>query len=225
MDQQRHLALFARFPSPGKCKTRLIPRLGKEGASSFALAALTDLMHLFKKAACHKTLFYTPAAARWEVSAFLQHESLVSSWDIHPQPDAPDLGARLHDALEHLKRHTAIDAGAIVPVTFLGMDCFELTVATVQDSMDRVSSNPDTAHIIPARDGGYVLLTVPLHCDGHTAFVSEALPDVDEPGDLEGLWETRKQKREVYPSTFGCLETVMIVRQLQIAYEFCNTRG
>lgn len=238
-----HLALFARFPSPGKCKTRLIPCLGADGACSFALASLTDIMHLLATTASHKTLFYTPATAEPEVSLFLQQESLSASWAMHPQlENAPDLGARLHGALEHLqtrtwRRDADVDvlSSPIVPVTFIGMDCFDLSPAVIEDSMAQVASTSGMAHMIPACDGGYVLLTVPLGCDGCRVFeripwscdrtgrvqiqrleeaglscaLGRALPDVDEPDDLEKLWQARELKRGAHPRTIAFLETAM----------------
>lgn len=249
MHQRYHLALLARFPSPGQGKTRLIRRLGPEGACSFARAALTDLLHLLATTtSCHRILFYTPDSARPDVLQFLDREQLRSAWDVCPQTQTPDLGGRLCAALEHVRGTNADDAGgggavtATPVITFIGMDCFELTGPMVQDSMVRVSvstsASPGTAsaHLLPASDGGYVLLTVPLDCDGSRIFEripwscgrtgrvqvqrleeaglscvvgGEALPDVDEPGDLDGLWEGRKAKWESFPRAFGYLETVM----------------
>ncbi|RMJ23143.1 hypothetical protein PHISP_05987 [Aspergillus sp. HF37] len=240
MHKPHHLALIARFPSPGQGKTRLIPRLGLDGACSFARAALTDLLHLLSRApSCHRTLFYTPESARADILQLLEQESIRSLWDIHPQAQTPDIGGRLHAALEHAR---TVDSGTLLAptpptpaITFIGMDCFELTTSIVQGSMARVSTPPRTAHMLPACDGGYVLLTIPLDCDGRRVFgqipwsssrtgcvqvqrleeaglscvVGEALPDVDEPGDLDMLWESRQAKWASFPRTMGFLETVM----------------
>lgn len=241
MHKPHHLALIARFPSPGQGKTRLIPRLGLDGACSFARAALTDLLHLLSTTpSCHRTLFYTPDSARADILQLLEQESLRSLWAIHPQAQAPDIGGRLHAALEHAR---TVDAGAGAPaptpstpvITFIGMDCFELTTSIVHESMARVSTSPRTAHMLPACDGGYVLLTIPLDCDTRRVFrripwssswtgsvqaqrleeaglscvVGEALPDIDEPGDLDALWQSRQAKWTSFPRTLGFLETVM----------------
>lgn len=237
----QHLALFARFPYPGKCKTRLIPRLGAEGACSFAYASQLDILHLFASMPfCHKTLSYTPEASRSDVEHFLHRESLSSSWDIHAQSNTPVLGDRLIAAMEFLRKRKSTTLLESTPVasgsvTFMAMDCFDLTIPLLQRSMSFVSSSPKRAYMVPACDGGYVLLTVPLDCDATQIFtqvpwscdrtgnvqlerltqaglecaVGEALPDVDEPDDLDALWETRQKKRDSYPRVFAYLETIM----------------
>lgn len=238
---RHHLALFARFPYPGRCKTRLIPRLGEDGACSFARAALVDILHQFAGLVCsRKTVFFTPATARPDILQLLEEESLLSLWDIQPQVDSPNLGDRLFKGFEHIKS-LADDvwlAGQITPkptATFIGMDCFDLTCATVEDSMSLVSSTQNRAHMIPADDGGYTLLTIPLTCDSRTIFdnvpwscsqtgyvqrkrleevglscmMDEPRFDVDEPNDLERLWELRHEKHDAYPRVFGYLETAM----------------
>ena len=40
-------AAVSKYPTPGKSKTRLVPDLGKDGASAFAEAALTDIVKRF----------------------------------------------------------------------------------------------------------------------------------------------------------------------------------
>lgn len=112
------------------------------------------------------------------------------------------------------------------------MDCFDLTGPIVQESMEIVSLNPGKAHMIPACDGGYTLLTIPLGCDGDKAFdqipwsssqtgfiqrkrledaglscvMGEALLDVDVPSDLDQLLETRAEKRHLCPRVFAYLD-------------------
>lgn len=238
---RHHLALFARFPYPGQCKTRLIPRIGEDGACSFARAALVDILHNFAGLACsRKTLFFTPATARPDILQLLEEESLFSLWDIQPQVDSPNLGDRLFKGFEHIKRfrNDIFLAGQILPkptATFIGMDCFDLTCGTIEDSMSLVSSTQDRAHMIPADDGGYALLTIPLTCDSRSIFdnvpwscsqtgsvqkkrleeaglscmMDKPCFDVDTPNDLERLWKLRHGKHGDYPRVFGYLETVM----------------
>lgn len=243
--QQSHLALFARFPTSGQSKTRLIPRLGSEGASSFAQAALTDTLHHFSTVpSCRKTLFYTPATAHSNVLRLLKDESLDTAWSAHPQVDSTDLGARLSDAVGFLfddqnGKNNNDNSPSIeprsTPVTLIGMDCFDLTSSMVRESMDFVAGTQGAAHLIPAVDGGYVMLTVPGECRRDVVFgdipwscertgrvqlqrIEEAglrcrvdgmLEDVDEPGDLERLWERREDKRRAFPRTVGFLEGAM----------------
>jgi hypothetical protein len=237
---RQYLAVFARFPYPGRCKTRLIPRLGEEGACLFARAALTDILHLFAKMATHRNiLFFTPEVANSDVHRFLDQELLFSSWEIHPQANTSDLGGRLYGGLEHI-RDLDCNVASAAPtttstVTFIGMDCFDLTGPIIQESMTLVSSSRGKAHMIPACDGGYTLLTIPLDCDSHRIFdqipwscsqtacvqrerleeaglscvIGEVLFDVDEPKDLDRLWEARAGKRHLYPRVFEYLDAEM----------------
>lgn len=236
MDTPHHLALIARWPSPGQGKTRLIPRLGIEGTCSFARAALTDLMQLLATSTfCNRTFFFTPESARPEIEQFLASESLDDSWSIQPQVQTPDLGGRINGALTHARVMSTVSPATTGTVTFIGMDCFDLIGQMIQDSMTRVSSSPGSAHIIPAADGGYVLLTIPTNADGSHIFsqipwscpetgrtqierleqagltctLGDLLPDVDEPEDLDSLWSGRQEKRLSFPRTFNFLDTVM----------------
>lgn len=236
MEDLSHLILMARFPSPGKCKTRLIPKLGAEGACAFALAALSDLLHLYASLPLRKTFVYTPEPAREDIKEFLRREGLQHSWNIHPQAPSPDLGGRLRGALEYaqgLFRQPDEDLqhGS---VTFIGMDCFDLEPAHIQQSAAIVT--PMKAHILPAQDGGYVLLSVPTNCQdtvfdritwsssqtcamqiervvetGLECEVGETQDDVDEPEDLDRLWHSREDKLTNYPRSMKFLDAAMSV--------------
>lgn len=226
--QFSHLLLVARFPSPGKCKTRLIPRLGAEGASVFALAALSDLLHLFAGLPVRKTLLFTPDEERPALMRFLQEEGLSSTWNIHPQIAGVELGARLSGGLEYIQR---LSDDHQASVTFIGMDCFDLTPDRVRSSIASVT--PSKAHILPARDGGYVLLSIPLRRSGNVfdeipwssdqtgdvqvktltangiaCEVGDTLDDVDEPEDLDRLWRTQDQESTLYPRTMKFLASI-----------------
>lgn len=226
---------MARFPSPGKCKTRLIPRLGAEGACAFALAALSDLLHLYASLWLRKTLLYTPESAREEIEDFLRREQLQDAWGIYPQVTTPDLGGRLRGALGYVKGLSQDQESASLQtgsVTFIGMDCFDLDTARIQRSAALVMSTK--AHILPARDGGYVLLSVPVNCQdaifdritwsssqtcaaqikrlvetGLECEIGEVLDDVDEPEDLDRLCSRRADKLTNYPRTMKFLEAAM----------------
>lgn len=235
MPALHNLALLTRAPEPGRSKTRLIPRLEAQGACAFASAALLDTLHLLREVpSCRRVLFYTPRTAGPDLHHLLEREDLAQSWELQPQPDAADLGGRLQAALEHMQ--TASSSSATATATFIGMDCLDLTPGLVQASMERVQESHRAAHMIPAHDGGYVLLSVPLACDSGRLFseitwstertgemqrlrlgeaglvceVGGALADVDEPEDLERLGKTRGDWGARFPRTLEYLETVMV---------------
>lgn len=96
-----------------------------------------------------------------------------------------------------------------ITCTLIGADCFHLTLDHVKDSIERASKGQ--SDILPASDGGYVLLSLPqpisIHafdnirwsCSktgqdqqnqlkklGHDdVYVGQTLSDVDEPSDLQ----------------------------------------
>lgn len=192
-----HLLLFAKVPSAGSSKTRLIPRLGPVGSSDFALAALTDVLHLFTtlSPAIQKTIFYAPASSRSAISSLVSSRQLLEEWSVQPQSEsasgtAEDLGWRLSSALSQIGS-SDVKSGS---VTFIGMDCFTLLPAHVEDSI-RLVTETGKAHMIPAVDGGYVLLTVPADCP---AAVFRGIPwSCEKTG--------RMQRERLEESGVGCL--------------------
>jgi rSAM/selenodomain-associated transferase 1 len=144
--------VFTKAPRAGEVKTRLIPALGAEGA-----------------AALHKQLL---------------HRTLVTATDaglgpveLHCSPDdsdpflrdcgrrygvallsqqGGDLGTRLCHAFdEGLVRHSR--------VIIIGTDCPVLTAQHLRDAQTRLAEGDD-AVLIPAEDGGYVLIGL-ARCD------------------------------------------------------------
>lgn len=117
-------------------------------------------------------------------------------------------------------------------VTFIGMDCFDLTVERVRNAAEGAAEG--VAQILPARDGGYVLLSVPASCqpdifdgvpwscdktcdaqianikaNGVDVVVGQTLGDVDEPSDLDELIKSR-HKLQDFPRTLQVLETLIL---------------
>lgn len=139
------VAVFARAPIPGRCKTRLIPRLGPAGAA----ALQTQLVE--------RTLCTALAAGLGPVSLwcapdrghpFFAELSARLRVALHDQRGA-DLGARMLDAFERLT-----PAG---PVLLVGTDCPMLVPGLLADCARRLSAAAD-AVFLPAEDGGYALV-------------------------------------------------------------------
>ncbi len=142
------ILVFARAPEPGAAKTRLIPLLGAgraaalqrlliDRALSTALAARVGPVELWcAPSAQHPQL--AQCAARHGVGAASQCDG--------------DLGARM--------LHAAVTALAITPhVIMIGADCPALTAADLQRVAAALASDFD-AVLIPAEDGGYVLIAL-----------------------------------------------------------------
>ena len=117
-EDRRRLILFARYPVPGKVKTRLIPALGAEGA-----AALHRRLVLRTLRTAHKAC--RAASADLEVRFDGGTEQAMSHWlgdsaRFLPQ-GAGDLGERMARAFEESFR-----SGSPATV-IIGSDCPGLT--------------------------------------------------------------------------------------------------
>lgn len=139
------VAVFARAPEPRLAKTRLIPLLGAERA-----ARLQDQLTVRALATAHAagigpvTLWCTPSVDH----PSLERAALDAGADRAPQC-AGDLGTRMHAAATST---LANFAGVII----IGTDCPALTPSTLHAAASALTKHD--AVLIPAEDGGYVLL-------------------------------------------------------------------
>lgn len=139
------IAIFARAPVAGQAKTRLIPKLGAKGAAEL------------QRALTRRTLRTALAANLGPVSLWCtpdcEHPAFVAcskqlGVTLFPQHGA-DLGARMFHTFVQLCRQRA----ALV----IGTDCPALT-AEVLRAAAKVLLDGNDAVMIPAEDGGYVLI-------------------------------------------------------------------
>jgi rSAM/selenodomain-associated transferase 1 len=138
----RAIAVFGRVPQPGTVKTRLIPALGAQGAA--------DLQrHLIES-----TLAKAHALGDVEVCLWLTGDTQGYA----PPPaqacalqQGDDLGARM----AHAFVVTLARARACI---LIGTDCPALTTNHLQQTFDELDRNDVV--IIPAEDGGYVLIAL-----------------------------------------------------------------
>ena len=137
------VAVLAKAPLPGFAKTRLIPALGEEGA---ALLQARLVEHAVETvcAACLGPV--TLWAAPDESHPLFQGISARFGVALACQ-DAGDLGARMLTAM----------AAANAPALIVGTDCPALTSDHLRAAADILRDGADAA-MIPADDGGYVLI-------------------------------------------------------------------
>jgi rSAM/selenodomain-associated transferase 1 len=130
------VALFTRWPTPGKAKTRLIPALGPQGAADLHRRLTERTVATVRAAGLALEIRSTgadPAAFR----DWLGVENVVDQGD-------GDLGQRLARTAE------------MRPVLLLGADIPGLTPAHLAAAASALATAP--AVIGPAADGGYWLL-------------------------------------------------------------------
>jgi rSAM/selenodomain-associated transferase 1 len=131
------LVLFARYPTPGACKTRLIPALGPEGAAQMHRRLTERTVAVLRASGGQITIAHTGAAA----DAFTAW--LGSDVTLVEQAEG-DLTARLLACLEP------------APVIFFGADTPDLTVEHVAAAVAALDHHEVV--IGPAEDGGYYLI-------------------------------------------------------------------
>ena len=191
--------VFARAPRAGQAKTRLIPALGADGAASFYRCLLLDRcdqMRALDDVAA--IVAFTPDDAHSELA------ELLPSIPLWAQGDG-DLTARL------VRATNRAFAEGYGPVLVMDSDSPTLPPSFVADAIAALQAGERDAMIVPATDGGYVLLglnqpspavfeAIPWSSDqvlattlaraeaaGLSVGLMPAWRDIDEPEDVDWL--------------------------------------
>jgi uncharacterized protein len=141
---RRVLGLFAKWPEPGRVKTRLAAATSPAFAADVALAFLRDLTERFGAVADRRVLVFAPTDA-----GPLFAEVVRDRFALVPQADG-DLGRRLSSFIE-----SELAAGADA-VVVIGSDSPTLPLAHVEQAFAELRR----ADVVlgPATDGGYYLV-------------------------------------------------------------------
>lgn len=139
MRAERAVAVFAKAPLAGTVKTRLIARLGEAGAAK-----------LHEQLVEH-ALFTTRAVADATVTLWIAGDwpAALALGVAHRPQSGADLGARMLNAIAQ----TLTKAQAIVVI---GVDCPTMTSAHIEQAFTELQSHDVV--VVPATDGGYVLI-------------------------------------------------------------------
>ncbi len=144
MTETIDIAIFARAPVPGTAKTRLIPRLGAEGAAELHAALVRKALQIALGSSLGPvTLWCTPDPYH-PFFAGLQREFGVG---LCTQPEG-DLGDRMLAAFQ---------AHAPKPLLLIGTDCPVLSPDDLRRAAADLIEGAD-AVFLPAEDGGYALV-------------------------------------------------------------------
>jgi len=198
------LLVFSRAPRAGQVKTRLIPRLGAQGAAAFHARLIDHCLRTATGAGlCPVELWCAPACDE----PFFQDCRERYGVGLHDQVSG-DLGVRMHAAL------AAALAGAASAV-LIGTDIPSIGAADLDAAFQALHGGADVV-LGPALDGGYYLIGMKqadrgvfegLHWGSSTVFQDTVsrltrrgrrwrslreLGDVDTPEDYERLPEHLK---------------------------------
>ena len=138
--------LFTRYPEPGRCKTRLIPALGRDGAARLHREMTHRILaQLTRLAAIHPHFL--------EIHHDGGTEDQMRSWlgaDRHYRPQGDgDIGCRMQAAIV---RHL----GRMQRLLLIGSDCPDLTADIMEEAFMALATHDLV--LGPAFDGGYYLI-------------------------------------------------------------------
>lgn len=216
------LIVMARYPEPGKTKTRLARTIGDDEAARLYQAFLTDLARRFAGQEWHLHWTYTPSEVNYSAFVATLAPSRIQHMECFPQQGA-DLGARLLHAFQwtHERQFQRI--------ILIGSDSPHIssnTIAHAQAALDKAD-----VVLGPADDGGYYLIAmrkpydvfsgIPMSTDlvtqmtiglaerqGLTVHLLEPLFDIDELPDLLRLARLLEVDNTLAPVTAAHLATL-----------------
>jgi rSAM/selenodomain-associated transferase 1 len=139
----RRILVFARAPQPGRCKTRLIPRLGACGAARLQRQLARRTLDVALATGAAVELWCEPGPGH----AFFV-DSRRRGVRLRRQPPG-DLGRRMALALAHAARGGAC-------AVLVGTDCPTLDARDLVRAFAALDAHD--AVLQPSRDGGYVLI-------------------------------------------------------------------
>jgi rSAM/selenodomain-associated transferase 1 len=141
--------LFTRFPQVGKCKSRLIPVLGAEGALKVHKQLVSHVLLVVKKflALGGSTSFhiYHDGGTEKQMKHWLGDDNKFR------QQQGKDLGERMATALIHGLKNAQ-------NTILIGSDCPGINTHTLENGLK--SLNSKDLVLGPAHDGGYYLIGV-----------------------------------------------------------------
>lgn len=201
ISKTRHLVVFARYPKPGRVKTRLMPALGARGAAALQRQLTRHILRVAQAFVRTREAQLTVCFTGGPVSRMEQ--VFGAGFTYHPQVEG-DLGHRMFTA-----GADCLQAGSS-QVVLIGSDCPGITGATLAGAFQALADNDLV--LGPAMDGGYYLIgfkalhpqlfqgiawgTATVLADtrkraatsGLQVALLEPLSDIDRPEDLR-FWE------------------------------------
>jgi rSAM/selenodomain-associated transferase 1 len=214
MPDAYHVAIFSKPPIPGEVKTRLIPAIGPHEAAELHHRLLRHTLTTVRQTHCARSLW---------IAGEIAHPALLdASRDfgigLHRQ-EGIDLGARMKHAMRSLLTHAEA-------VALVGTDCPVLEARHLEQISALLQGDAEVA-VIPADDGGYVLIGVARVRTARLENFLDALFD-DMPWSTDRVMSVTRQRLEAISATWHelpCLWDVDrpddLVRLRAVAREVC----
>lgn len=153
-ERNLRIAILARAPVAGAAKTRLIPILGPEGAAR--------LQGRLIRRTVERSAAVRPARLELWCTPDTSHPIFARMRAEHGVRLRQQRGTGLGERLSHAARG---DRGDAAPVLLVGTDWPALCAERLLEAAAVLASGSD-AVVVPARDGGYVLLGLRRHAPG-----------------------------------------------------------
>ena len=144
---RRAVLVLTRLPQPGQAKTRLIPRLGAEGAAELQRCMLLDVLDLLASLPATETVVaYTPPKDGQELRSLVQRPLLLlpQRWE--------SLGERMAEAIAD------VFSLGFRPVVAVGSDLPTLSLSAVEATFLLLEEPTADVVLGPTPDGGYYLM-------------------------------------------------------------------
>jgi uncharacterized protein len=138
--------VFARAPKPGAAKTRLIPRLGPEGAAGLHARLVERALETARSAAFGRVELRCDPGIDDDFFRFCAARYGAELKDQGPG----DLGGRMWSSFDEALREHAM-------VVLIGSDCPAMTARHLRHAARALREGHD-AVFVPCEDGGYALL-------------------------------------------------------------------
>ena len=138
-----YVAMFAKHWQPGKVKTRLADKIGRENASKVYLAFVEHLTRRLGTSGDIRSIVYSPPESKSDFE-----EQFGDDWQLHPQTGG-DLGQRMAGFFaEGLKANSK--------VILIGSDTPDIAPSRIQQAVETL----DKKDVVlgPCQDGGYYLI-------------------------------------------------------------------
>ncbi len=147
---QKLVILFTRYPVAGKCKTRLIPALGAEGAVRIHQQLVSHILREINTFISSRK--NTEFALYYDADSLQQMQDWLGRTYTYKKQQGYDLGQRMADALIHdgisSKKNSIL----------IGSDCPGINSSILNEGFEALKQNDIV--LGPAYDGGYYLIGV-----------------------------------------------------------------